>query len=92
MMWAMPSEYVSNFEPSRVEQQEQIKAWSDAEAICRALISHVKDRWDSMRIYELSSLSLHLARTVRAQGRLDEARQLCMEANRLSLVSQDLHL
>ena len=63
------------------------------DAICRALISNLKnhgDRKDS--IYVLSGLCETLARLVRAQGRLDEARQLCVEANEHSLVSQDLLL
>ena len=65
---------------------------SDAEAICRALISNLKnhpDRKDSR--YVLSSLCETLARLVKAQGRLSEARQLCEEANDHSLVSVFLH-
>ena len=66
---------------------------SDAEAICRALISNIKNhkgRRDS--IDALSDLCKTLVRIVRKQGRLDEARQLCVEANKLCLVSQDILL
>ena len=95
VIWAMSSGYVSSFEQSTEEQQERINALSDAEAICIALISNLKnhnEREDSMRIYELSCLYEKLARIARAQGRLDEARQLCVEANNHRLVSQDLLL
>ena len=40
----------------------------------------------------LSNLCQRLAHIVRAQGRLDEARQLCEEANNHYLVSQALLL
>ena len=87
-----PAEGLSNSKPSVEEQQERIKLLRDAEAICRALISNLKDRKDhkdGMGLHELSNLCEKLARIVRAQGRLDEARQLCMEANNHNLVSQD---
>ncbi|CAL5222638.1 g5033 [Coccomyxa viridis] len=61
------------------EQQEPIEKLSDAEAICRALINNLKKHWGVGD--DLSNLYTALARIVRAQGRLDEARQLCKEAN-----------
>ena len=72
------------------EQQEPIEKLSDAEAICRALINNLKKHWGVGD--DLSNLYTALARIVRAQGRLDEARQLCKEANNHYLVSQNLLL
>ena len=80
--------HVMDFEAE--EQQEQIKKLSDAEAICRALISNLKKHWGVSD--DLSNLYTTLAGIVRAQGRLDEARQLCLEANNHYLLSQDLLL
>ncbi len=73
----------------REDKDEEVLA--NAEAICRALISNVRGvqgRQDSKHL--LSSLSLYLARIVRAQGRLDEARQLCEESISQSTASSNL--
>ena len=57
---------------------------SNAEATCRSLCDTVRDYpggLDSKRAVDLSDITLDLARVVKAQGRLDEAWQLCKEAN-----------
>lgn len=64
---------------------------SGAEATCRTLAKAVRDelgRPDD--IVSLAYITLDLARTVRAQGRLDEARRLCEEANNQESVSAHL--
>ncbi len=82
---------IENFKDFEAEEQlEQIEKLRDAEAICRALISNLKKHWGVGD--DLSNLYTTLARIVRAQGRLDEAQQLCVEANNHYLVSQDLLL
>ena len=79
------------------EAQQQAGMLSDAEATCRTLCSTARDypgRLNSKRTVNLrSDLTLDLARIVKAQGRLDEARQLCEDANDqdAQLVSTHLH-
>ena len=61
---------------------------SEAETTCRDLsriLSYTPGQPGSSPLLR-SDVTLELARTVRAQGRLDEARQLCEEANGQILV------
>lgn len=65
---------------------------SEAETTCRGLCSILRDALGTpgSNPLLLSDVTLELARVVRAQGRLDEARQLCEQANSLNLVSAGL--
>ncbi len=64
---------------------------SEAEATCRGLCRILRDNLGTPGSDPLllSDVTLELARVVRAQGRLDEARQLCEQANSLNLVRGD---
>lgn len=67
--------------------QTQAGLLSDAEATCRSLYNTVRGypgRLNSdknINVNFRSDITLDLARVVKARGRLDEARQLCEEAN-----------
>lgn len=62
----------------------------EAEATCMTLSKTIRSDPSGMdNNNSLIKVTLERARIVRAQGRLDEARQLCMEANNHNLVSQD---
>ena len=66
------------------QAQQQAGMLSNAEATCRRLCDTVRGNpgcLDSERAVDLSDITLDLARVLKAQGRLDEARQLCKEAN-----------
>ena len=70
------------------EDQKEAGMLSEAEITCRDLSKMLRDNPGQPGSSPLlrSDVTLELARTVRAQGRLDEARQLCEEANGQILV------
>ena len=81
-VWVVVMIYIGPGEDASYEdQREGAEELADAEAVCKALVSNLKnhkDRRDSVHV--LSDLCQTLACIVRAQGRLDEARQLCKES------------
>ncbi|CAL5222635.1 g5030 [Coccomyxa viridis] len=72
------------------EDQKEAGMLSEAETTCRGLCSILRDALGTpgSNPLLLSDVTLELARVVRAQGRLDEARQLCEQANSLNLAGQ----
>lgn len=70
------------------EDQKEAGMLSEAESTCRDLSNLLKENPGQLGSLPLllSDVTLELARTVRAQGRLDEARQLCEQANGQMLV------
>ena len=70
------------------EDQKEAGMLSEAETTCRDLSRVLRDDPGQLGSSPLlrGDVTLELARTVRAQGRLDEARQLCEEANGQLLV------
>ena len=74
------------------EDQKEAGMLSEAEATCRGLSSVLRDNLGTPGSDPLllSDVTLELARVVRARGRLDEARQLCEQANSLNLVRATL--
>ena len=78
------------------EDQRKAGMLSEAEATCRTLISTLRDnlgRVDAV-VAEgkllVGDIYVELASIVRAQGRLDEARQLCEEAISQHVVGADI--
>lgn len=64
------------------EDQKEAGMLPEAEATCLALKTALSDDASRMSSDPLqNSISLELAHIVRAQGRLDEARQLCEQVN-----------